>query len=127
MDSWIEIIVACILFVGGLFMFIGSLGLVRLPDIYTRLHAPTKATTLGIAGILLSSCILFSIKHGTISINEWLITLFLLITAPVTANMIAKTALHHELKMLRRSKGHDLLEPARHRTGPEGKKDDKDQ
>lgn len=118
MDYIIEAIVACFLLLGGVFMFIGSVGLVRLPDLYTRLHAPTKATTLGIACILLASTIMFSIKNGNLSVHEWLITLFLLITAPVTANMIAKTALHHEIKMLKRSKGHDLMEPARHRAGP---------
>jgi len=120
MASWVEIIVACFLLLGGIFMFVGSLGLVRLPDLYTRLHGPTKATTLGIAGILLASSIMFSIKNGGLSVHEWLITLFLLITAPVTANMLAKTALHHDVKMLSRSKGHELMEPARHRYGPEG-------
>ncbi len=119
METWLEGVVALILVFGGAFLLIGSIGLVRLPDIYTRLHGPTKATTLGIAGLLLSSSVVSSIHQGSISVHEWLITLFLLITAPVSANMIAKTAMHHDLPTWKRTQGQELIEPASRQAPPD--------
>ncbi|WP_028303588.1 Na+/H+ antiporter subunit G [Oceanospirillum maris] len=120
MEFWLESLVAIVLVIGGVFLLIGSIGLVRLPDIYTRLHGPTKATTLGIAGLLLASSVVSSFAEGSISIHEWLITLFLLITAPVSANMIAKTALHHGLPAIERTKGQELMEQANRQAPPTG-------
>ena len=118
MEFWLESLVAIVLVIGGVFLLIGSIGLVRLPDLYTRLHGPTKATTLGIAGLLLASSIVSSFNEGSLSIHEWLITLFLLITAPVSANMIAKTAMHHSLPVIKRTKGQELIEPASRQAPP---------
>ena len=80
---------------GAVFTFIGSLGLARLRDFYTRLHGPTKATTLGVGCLLLASSLYFS-RDG-VSLHEGLITLFLFITAPVSAHLLAKAALHQRL------------------------------
>ncbi len=85
---------------GAIFTFIGSLGLIRLKDFYTRLHGPTKATTLGVGSLLIASVIFFSTRDAGLSLNELLITLFLFITAPVSAHMLAKTALHLNLDSL---------------------------
>jgi multicomponent K+:H+ antiporter subunit G len=82
------------LIVGALFLLVGSIGLFRLPDFYMRLHGPTKASTLGIGAILMASIIFFSFRGGAISIKEFLIILFIFLTAPITANMLAKAALH---------------------------------
>ena len=49
----LEAIIACCLVIGGAFTLIGSIGLARLPDLFTRLHGPTKATTLGVGSILI--------------------------------------------------------------------------
>ena len=81
---------------GAFFMLIGSLGLIRLPDFYTRLHAPTKASTLGVGGVLLASIVL-SAAQGRPGIPELLITLFVFVTAPVSANLLAQAALHLRL------------------------------
>ncbi|WP_191601431.1 Na+/H+ antiporter subunit G [Marinomonas algicola] len=118
MNFFVEAISASILIFGGVFLLVGSIGLARLPDIYTRLHAPTKATTLGIAGVLISSCIIQSYRQESLSINEWLITLFLMITAPVAANMIAKAALHHDIEPIHRTQGKELMKSARERQAP---------
>lgn len=126
MEPWLEVLIAVILVIGGTFLLIGSIGLARLPDLYTRLHGPTKATTLGIAGLLLVSCVVSSINMGAISVHEWLITLFLLITAPVSANMIAKTAMHHDIPALKRTQGQELIEPASRQAGPHDLAADKD-
>jgi multicomponent K+:H+ antiporter subunit G len=110
MQHWMEWAVAFFLLLGGSFVLIGSIGLIRMPDFFMRLHGPTKATTLGMGGILLGSIFYFSLSPETISVHELLITLFLLITAPVSAHMLIKTALHHRLKAVERTLGVTELE-----------------
>jgi multicomponent K+:H+ antiporter subunit G len=90
---WIELGVAALLVIGGVFALVGAIGLVRLPDFFMRLHAPTKATTLGVGGVLLASMVI-GWARGEPVLQGLLITLFLFITAPVSANLMAKAALH---------------------------------
>ena len=87
-----EIAIAALILIGAFFLFVGSLGLAKLPDMMRRLHGPTKATTLGIGAMLIASMLYF-LTLGVFSIHELLITLFLFLTAPVTAHMIAKAHL----------------------------------
>jgi multicomponent K+:H+ antiporter subunit G len=96
----LDYLISFLVLFGAIFTFIGSLGLVRLKDCYTRLHGPTKATTLGVGSILIASAVFFSTRGTGISLHEILITLFLLITAPVSAHLLAKAALHLELNSL---------------------------
>ncbi len=103
MDQYLEIAIAICILVGSLFIFVGSLGLVRLPNLMTRLHAPSKATTVGVGGCLVASMLNFWAVEGRFSIQEVLITFFLFLTAPVTAHFIAKAHLHtqeHSLENL---------------------------
>ncbi|NRQ43361.1 Na+/H+ antiporter subunit G [Rheinheimera sp. YQF-2] len=111
MQHWMEWAVAFFLLLGGSFVLIGSIGLSRMPDFFMRLHGPTKATTLGMGGILLGSIFFFSIS-GDVSVHELLITIFLLITAPISAHMLIKTALHHKLKAIDKTAGLDNIHPA---------------
>lgn len=104
-EAMIEALVALCLLVGAGFAFIGSLGLARLPDFYMRLHAPTKATTLGVGGMIAGSVLYFSSRGQGLSLHELLISLFLLITAPVSAHMLAKAALHLRLRTVERTRG----------------------
>ncbi len=97
---WIELVASLLLMVGGLFILIGALGMVKLPDFYTRLHAPTKATTLGIGCILIASMVLHALRNDGLSIHELVISLFLFITAPVSAYMIAKAALQRRTPLM---------------------------
>ncbi|MBX3660851.1 MAG: Na+/H+ antiporter subunit G [Burkholderiales bacterium] len=92
----LEWLVALMLLVGSFFTLVGAIGLVRLPDFFMRLHAPTKATTLGVGGMLLAS-IAYSLNHGP-TLHELLITLFLFVTAPVSAGLLAKAALRLRMK-----------------------------
>ncbi|MBF0256072.1 MAG: Na+/H+ antiporter subunit G [Gammaproteobacteria bacterium] len=96
----IEAALALLVLAGALFTFVGSLGLFRLQDFYTRLHAPTKATTLGVGSLLIASALFFSLQGPGLSLHEILITLFLFITAPVSAHLLAKAALHQRLPSL---------------------------
>ena len=118
MEFWIELVVSVLLILGGLFVFIGSLGLAKLPDFYTRLHGPTIATTLGMGCLLIASMIFVTYQQGYLSVHELLITLFLLITAPVTAHMLAKTAMHHELDILDKTSNKALSQRAKERMSP---------
>ncbi|MCZ7660003.1 MAG: Na+/H+ antiporter subunit G [Xanthobacteraceae bacterium] len=93
MTTAIELIIAGFIVSGGFFLFVGSFGLAKLPDTMRRLHGPTKATTLGIGSLLIASMLYFLLARREPSIHELLITIFLFLTAPVSANMIAKAHL----------------------------------
>lgn len=114
--NWIELVLSFFVLLGGSFMLIGSIGLARLPDFYMRLHAPTKATTLGVGSLLIASMIFFSLKNSVFSIHEVLITIFLFITAPVSAHMMAKAALHLNTKTLARTQGFSVQKAATRRS-----------
>ncbi|HDZ56792.1 MAG TPA: Na+/H+ antiporter subunit G [Pseudomonas xinjiangensis] len=102
---WVEWIVAVLILVGSVFALIGSIGLLKLPDFFMRLHGPTKATTLGVGAMVIGSLIYFSSTSGSLSVHELLITIFLFMTAPVSANMLAKAAMHTRIKQTERTKG----------------------
>ncbi len=89
-----EIAISACLVISGVFGLVGSFGLIKLPDPMMRLHAPTKATTLGVGGALIASMLYFYFIVGQFSFHELMITLFLFLTAPITGHFIAKTHLH---------------------------------
>lgn len=89
-----EILSLALILAGAAFALIGSIGLLRFPDIYTRLHGPTKATTLGVGGVLLGAVVLLLLKGQQLAVRELLISVFLFLTAPVSAHLIARAALH---------------------------------
>lgn len=90
----IDLAVTLLLLLGAGFVLVGSWGLVRLPSTMERLHGPTKATTLGLGALLLASAVYFQARLGLWTAHEVLISLFLFVTAPIAANMIAKVHLH---------------------------------
>ena len=104
MPIWIDYLISGLLLLGSLFTLIGAIGLIRLPDFYMRLHGPTKATTLGAGSILIASIIYFS-NTGSISLHELLIAIFLFITAPVSAHMLAKAAAQQRLDIAAQTRG----------------------
>jgi len=106
----LEFLVSLLILIGGCFILIGSLGLLRLRDFYSRLHAPTKATTLGVGSLLIASAVFFSHQEEGLSLHEVLVTLFLFITAPVGAHLMAKAALHQRLKSLARPPADNMLD-----------------
>ena len=81
------------LLIGSVFTFVAAIGLLKLNDPMTRLHAPTKAATVGIGAFLLASMShSFAMSDG--SFHELLILAFLFVTAPISANFIAKVNIH---------------------------------
>ena len=96
----VEIVSIALILTGAGIALLGSVGLARFPDVFTRLHGPTKATTLGVGGVLLGTIILF-ISEGEVGVvRELLITVFLFLTAPVSAHLVAKAALHRKCETL---------------------------
>ena len=85
--------IALLLVIGTIFTLVAAIGLLKLNDPMTRLHAPTKAGTVGIGAFLMAS-ILQSYIFGEGSFHELLIMAFLFVTAPVSANFMAKVSLH---------------------------------
>ena len=90
---WADALVAALLVTGAAFALIGGVALVKLSDFYKRLHGPTKATTLGVGGVLLASALYFSVRGPVWSLHELMITLFVFLTAPVSAHLLVKAAL----------------------------------
>ena len=93
----LEYSIAALLVIAGFFGLVGSFGLLKLPDQMTRLHAPTKATTLGVGGVLIASMLYFYGVEGTLSFHELMITLFLFLAAPITAFFIARVQLRNHV------------------------------
>ena len=91
---WADALASALLVTGAGFALIGSIGLARLSDFYKRLHGPSKATTLGVGCVLLASA-LVAVVSGRPSLHEVLITLFLFLTAPVSAYLLVQLALKH--------------------------------
>src|SRR3954452_10335390 len=85
-----EASVSALIIIGAFFLLTGSYALAKLPDTMCRLHGPTKAATLGIGSLLIASMLYFLLAHGRLSFHELLITIFLFLTPPVTALMVAK-------------------------------------
>ena len=106
----LEIFLSLLILIGAGFTLVGSLGLLRLRDFYSRLHAPTKATTLGVGSLLIASAVFFSHQDEGLSLHEVLVTLFLFITAPVGAHLMAKAALHLRLQSLARPPTEEMLD-----------------
>ena len=115
----LELLLSVLIVFGAALVLIGSIGLIKLPDFFTRLHAPTKATTLGMGSLLIASLIITSFVTGDLHVQQLLITLFLFITAPIAAHMLAKTALHMRIQTVERTANADLQKAARERTAPQ--------
>ena len=92
-----ELIISFFIVFGAFFMLVGSIGMIRLPDLFMRLHAPTKSSTLGLGSFLIAA-MLFWAMQGRFGFAELLITLFSFITAPVSANLMAQAAIHLRLR-----------------------------
>jgi multicomponent Na+:H+ antiporter subunit G len=85
-----DIITALLLIIGGIFAFVASVGLIRLPDTLIRMHAATKAGALG-SGLIFLGLAFFSKAPGT-TLRALAAVLFLLLTAPVAAHLIGRAA-----------------------------------
>lgn len=86
----IDIAAAVVLLTGAVFVAIAAVGLLRMPDVFNRMHAATKAGTLGAGLILLAVAVAFA--EGGVILRAVLAIFFLVVTAPVAAHLIGRTA-----------------------------------
>jgi len=95
---WAALPAAVLLIVGGLLVLIGSLGLLRLRDFYSRMHPPTMGNTLGIGCVLIASMLVSSaLEHRPVT-HELLITVFVVMASPVTAILLMRAAITRSRK-----------------------------
>ena len=85
-----EILISIFLLTGGILSIIAALGVIRLPDLFTRMHAATKTGTVGVASIAIGMMIYFA--EVTVTSRGILVIAFFLLTAPVAAHMIGRAA-----------------------------------
>lgn len=90
MSDVVDVILAVLILLGSGFALISAIGLVRFPDLFTRMHAATKAGTLGV-GFLLIAVMIDAGDLGVAS-RAIAVIVFLLITAPVAAHLIGRAA-----------------------------------
>jgi multicomponent K+:H+ antiporter subunit G len=92
--AWAALPAGVLLIAAGLLVAIGSFGLLRLPDFLSRMHPPTMGTTLGAGCVLIASMLVSSSLAARPIVHELLITLFVVITVPVTAMLLARASIH---------------------------------
>ncbi len=90
---WAAIPVALLLVIAGVVTLIGSVGLLRLRSFYERMHAPTMGMTMGVFCVVLAATIVASLLQHRPILHQWLICLFLIMTAPVTAILLMQSAI----------------------------------
>ncbi|MBS4000939.1 MAG: monovalent cation/H(+) antiporter subunit G [Desulfobulbaceae bacterium] len=90
MSGIIDVVSAVLILSGAIFILISSIGLIKMPDIYMRMSATTKATTLGVGSILLGTALYFE-EVGIIT-RAIIIIIFLFLTAPIGAHLIGRAA-----------------------------------
>src|SRR5690606_23787649 len=98
LPAWAAIPVALLLVISGLFTLTGSLGLLRLPTFYTRIHAPTLGNTLGVFCVLVASILVSSSMEHRVIVHPILITILLIITSPVTAMLLMRAGIKRRLR-----------------------------
>ena len=93
MSAFATILVSALVVVGAAFTLVGTIGLVRLPSFYQRIHAPTLGTTLGTACIALASMIYFTASGGRPVIHELAVIAFITVTTPAGLIILVRAAL----------------------------------
>lgn len=93
---WAAIPAAVLLVAGAGFALLGSVGLVRLQSFYERIHAPTLATSVGIACVLLASVLVFAALGEGPILHEVVVGVFVLVTTPVTLMLLSRAALYRD-------------------------------
>lgn len=94
LPAWAAIPAALLLILGGLFTAVGSLGLVRLGTFFQRMHGPSMGNTLGTGCVLVASVLVSTALAHRPVVHEILITVFIVITAPMTAMLLIRAAVH---------------------------------
>jgi len=103
----VEIIISILVLIGVFFTLLSAIGLIRLPDVYSRTHAAGKSSTLGVIALMLAVFIYF-IPEGIINGKILLAIVFLFLTAPLSALMINRSAYRTGVPLAKNSVQDDL-------------------
>lgn len=112
-----DLVVCLFLWAGAAFTLLGALGTLRMPDLFTRLQASTKAGTLGVCCIMVAAAIHF--VDLAVAVRALLVIAFLFLTAPVAAHIIARAAHYTRVPLWKRSVMDELGEKRRKPIAPE--------
>jgi multicomponent K+:H+ antiporter subunit G len=91
--AWAAVPATILLIVGGLLTLVGSIGLLRLPNFFMRIHSVSMGNTLGVGSVLIASMLIASSVAGRPVLHELLITLFIVFSAPITAIVLMQAAI----------------------------------
>ncbi|AXF57276.1 Na+/H+ antiporter subunit G [Salicibibacter kimchii] len=106
----IEILVSILLIVGVIMILISAIGLIRLPDVYTRSHGATKSATLGVLCTLAGVFLHFGLVEGFYSVRLLLGIVFVFLTAPVVGHVCCRAAYRSGVPLAEGSAQDDPLE-----------------
>lgn len=101
-----DILIALFLLLGSFFTLISAIGIIRLPDVYMRMHAITKASSLATIFFLLA--LMIAHPTGRIVFGSILLLLFILLTAPISSHFLARVAHLMRIEMASGKKKDDL-------------------
>jgi multicomponent K+:H+ antiporter subunit G len=96
LPAWAALIVAFLVLLGAGLTLVGTIGLVRFKSFYERVHAPTLGTTGGAGSMLIASILCFSVLQSRPVLHEVLITVFVIVTTPVTLMLLARAAIYRD-------------------------------
>jgi multicomponent Na+:H+ antiporter subunit G len=101
-----EIIGYGLMLVGAFFIFVAAVGVVRLPDLFMRMHANTKSATLGVGCIMLGTALYFG--EITVTARAMIVIIFLFITAPISSHLLARAAYFSGIPLWEKTLSDDL-------------------
>lgn len=90
---WADMVIALLVLLGAALALLGSIGLLRLPTFFERVHAPSIIATSASWCIMHASVLYFSLRHQHLAMHPLLIALFLAITVPVTTIFLMRAGL----------------------------------
>lgn len=94
-----ELIPVLLIFIGAFVGFLSAIGFIRFPDVYSRAHALSKSSTLGVLFALVGALFFFLFQEGYFSIRLLLGIFFVFLTTPVAAHMIIRSAYRSGVKL----------------------------
>lgn len=103
--AWVIVVVMLFLLCGGVLALIGAFALLSLKDFYQRIHGPAITVTFGAGAILIASMLYFSVLQSRPVIHELLITLFVMLSAPLTSMLLMRAAVYREKRNEKKREG----------------------
>jgi len=112
MNLLIAFAVSLLLVCSGILALTGSIGLLRMSSFFRRIHAPTLGNTAGVFFVLVATILLASTSEHRLVIHPIIITLFLIITSPVSAMLLMRAAIRRKARELHQDPGDIILGPS---------------